>query len=254
MTLGEIPAGKGHRIEIYGPGGIGKTTLAASAPGPVAIIDLDQSLPRLRRRLDSLRLTPQIRVVENVQSWTDLLGVLNSPGWDNVQTIVIDSATVAEELATTYTLGTVPKDRGEKAKNIEDYGYGKGYQHVYETFLTMLPLLDSHARAGRHVILICHECSSTVPNPMGPDWIRYEPRLQTSSSGRASIRLRVKEWCDHVLFIGYDVDVTSGKARGAGTATVYPKELPHFMAKSRTLVEALPLDECFTSLWSQLLI
>lgn len=254
LTLGAIPAGKGHRIEIYGPGGIGKTTLAASAPGPVAIIDLDQSLPRLRARLDALGLTPRVHVVENIHSWLDLLAALNAPGWDDVKTIVIDSATVAEELAIAHTLAVVPKERGERAKNIEDYGYGKGYQHVYETFLALLPLLDVHARAGRHVVLICHECSNTVPNPMGPDWIRYEPRLQTSGSGKASIRLRVKEWCDHVLFVGYDVDVAGGKAKGSGTATVYPKELPHFMAKSRTLVEALPLEECFAGLWPKLLV
>ena len=29
------------------------------------------------------------------------------------------------------------------------------------------------------------------PNPAGEDWLRYEPRLQSPNSGKASIRLRV---------------------------------------------------------------
>lgn len=254
LRFRQIGDGAGHRAEIFGPGGVGKTTLAASAPGPVAFFDLDQSLPRLKVKLESLGLTPNIRVIEGIASWTDLRSALAAPGWDEIKTLVIDSVTVAEELAVAHTLATVPKERGERAKNVEDYGYGKGYQHVYETFVALLGDLDIHARAGRHVILICHECSSTVPNPQGPDWIRYEPRLQTTSSGKASIRLRVKEWADHVLFVGYDVDVDKGKARGGGTATLYPRELPYFMAKSRTLVDAMPLDQCLTDLWNQLLV
>ena len=41
-----------------------------------------------------------------------------------------------------------------------------------------------HARGTRdNVILICHDCTATVPNPTGEDWLRYEPRLQSPGSG-----------------------------------------------------------------------
>jgi hypothetical protein len=54
--------------------------------------------------------------------------------------------------------------------------------------------------------------------------------------------LRVREWADHVLFLGYDVDVgKDGKGRGAGTRTIYTAELPHCMAKSRTTQTPVPL-------------
>ena len=255
VRFGSIAPSDGHRIQIYGPGGIGKTTLAASAPAPVAMIDLDQSLSRLRAKLDKMALTKTLQVVEGVQTWANLRAMLAAPGWDKIKTIVIDSITVAEELAVAYTLATVMKERGDKARNIEDYGYGKGYQHIYETFLPLLADLDTHTRAGRHVILVAHECNSNVPNPMGADWIRYEPRLQTSASGKASIRLRLKEWVDHVLYVGYDVDVSKDKkAKGSGTATLYPSELPYFMAKSRTMIESVPLEACYTNLWTKLLI
>ena len=165
---------------------------------------------------------------------------LQADGWEGIGTIAIDSLTKAEELAVAHTLENVPHEKGPRVKSLEDYGFGKGLQHVFDTFLPLLADLDRHCRAGRHVVLICHDCTSTVPNPAGEDWLRYEPRLQAPKSGRASIRLRVREWADHVLFLGYDVDVNEhGKGRGAGPRTLYPSELPHCMAKSRTCAEAM---------------
>ena len=143
---------------------------------------------------------------------------------------------------------------GRHAANVEGYGYGKGYGFVFDTFLPLLGDLDRHCRAGRHVVLICHDCTSTVPNPAGEDWLRFEPRLQSPNSGKASIRLRVREWADHVLFIGYDVAVDKdGKGRGAGTRTLYTAELPHFMAKSRTTQETIPLADDGAAVWEQII-
>jgi hypothetical protein len=254
LKFGTIASSAGHRIVAYGPGGVGKSTWAASAPGPVAFFDLDESLPRLKAKLDSLGRTPGQRVVNGINSWSKLRAALAAPGWDEIRTIVVDSGTVAEEYAIAHTLATVPKERGERAKNVEDYGYGKGYQHVYDTFIPMLADLDSHAAAGRHVVLICHDHPTTTPNPAGPDYSRFEPRLQTSGSGKASIRYRVREWADHVLYINYDVNVVGGKAEGSGTATINPKELPYFMAKSRTMVAARPLGDRNEDFWAQLLV
>jgi len=255
VSFGTIPDHPGHRIVLYGPGGIGKTTLAATAPGPVAFFDLDESLPRLRRSFEESGLKLDVRVVPSVHSWQALRDALHAPGWDEIRTIVIDSATRAEELAAEHVIATIPHPKSNKrVERLEDYDYGKGYQYLYEIFLTLLGDLDQHTRAGRHVVLICHDCTNTVPNPAGPDWLRYEPRLYCSTSGKAAIRLRVREWADHVLFLGYDLDVDrEGKGRGAGSRTIYPVELPHCMAKSRTMAETLPLTRFDTSLWTQLL-
>jgi hypothetical protein len=102
------------------------------------------------------------------------------------------------------------------------------------------------------VILICHDCCTTVPNPQGEDWQRYEPRLQSPSSGKASIRLRVREWADHVFFLGYDVDVKDGKGRGSGTRTLWPVEMPHCMAKSRRLSDPIPVYPNDPAVWNAL--
>jgi len=254
VAFGEIEENAGHRIVVYGPGGIGKTTLSAQAPGNVAFFDLDDSLPRLRTGLGET--AKQIRPVPGIESWSDLRETLQADGWESISTIVIDSLTKAEELAVTHTLENVPHEKGHRVRRLEDYGFGKGYQHVFDVFLPLLADLDRHCRAGRHVVLICHDCTSTVPNPAGEDWLRYEPRLQSPKSGRASIRLRVREWADHVLFLGYDVDVNEhGKGRGAGTRTLYPAELPHCMAKSRTCAEAMAIGsgEDGAAVWSEVI-
>jgi len=249
VQFGEVASSSGHRVLLYGPGGIGKTTLASQLPGPVAFIDLDESLPRLRLQLEESGRMANIMPVTGIHNWQTLRDVIQADGWEKVQSIVIDTGTRAEELAVAHTLETVLAD-GKRINSVEGYGYGRGFGFVFDTFLPLLADLDRHARAGRNVVFVCHDCTSTVPNPAGEDWLRYEPRLQSPNSGKASIRLRVREWADHVLFVGYDVSVgKDGKGRGAGTRTLYSAEVPHCMAKSRTTQETIPLEEDGAAVW-----
>lgn len=253
VAFGKVEDSAGHRVLLYGPGGIGKTTLACQLPGPVAFFDLDESLARLRPQLETGGRLANIRPVAGLHAWADLRAALQSDGWDGVHSIVLDTATKAEEWAVEHTLANTLQD-GKHATSVEGYGYGKGYGYVFDTFLPLLADLDRHARAGRNVVLICHDCTSTVPNPAGEDWLRYEPRLQSPNSGKASIRLRAREWADHVLFIGYDVSVTkAGKGVGSGTRTLYTASLPHCMAKSRTTQETVPLGTDGAEVWAQVL-
>lgn len=243
---------RGQRIAIYGTGGIGKTSLACQLPGVTVFIDADESLAILRPQLEQAGIElPQ--TVPGVNDWKSLRDTLNSSGWDGVNNIVIDTVTKAEEWATAYTLKTVKNDAGSLVSSVEGYGFGKGFQFVFDTFIHLLADLDRHVREGRNVILIAHECTTTVPNPTGTDWLRYEPRLQSPNSGKASIRLRLKEWVDQLLFISYDVNVEkTGKAQGSGTRTLYPAEMPFCMAKSRTT--STPIDVTHGGFpWSQIL-
>lgn len=234
-----------QRIGIYGPGGCGKTSLAASlkqiGKKPL-FLDVD----------DGSREMEVDRIV--LDSWSDLRTALSSiEAWKNYDVVVIDSLTRAEELAVIWTLDNVPNDKKQPVTSIEGYGYGKGYTHIYETFMPILGQLDQHKRAGRDVVLICHDCTANVPNPSGDDFIRYEPRLQSPSSGKSSIRHRVKEWLDHLLFIGYDVSVNNeGKAAGRGTRTIYPQEMPTHWAKSRRLSDTVPYELGGFEIWKQL--
>lgn len=223
----------GTRVVLYGTGGIGKTTLAANMPGRSVFFDLDESLGKLKLDFPCVPC----------DTWEELMAALNADGWDEVDNIHMDTFTKAGELCVDSTLRLTRQD-GKAYDSLEAYGFGKGYTYVYEKFLTLLAALDRHVRAGRNVVLICHDCVSDVPNPGGENWMRYEPRLQDQKSGKASIRARVKEWADQVLFIGYDVESTKkGKGTGSGTRTLYPKELPFCMAKSRTIRAPMEVTE-----------
>lgn len=248
FSLGGLIEPTAWRIVGYGEGGVGKTSLFARAPGPVAVIDLDDGLRPLTPTLTGVDVKP----VDGIQTWEDLRAALHSPElFKGVRTIVVDSATRAEALAVAHVLKTVAHEKGGTVTSIEGYGYGKGYRHVYETFMQLLADLDRHHRAGRNVCLIAHDCTANVPNPEGTDYIRWEPRLQNQGNG--NIRLAVKEWCDHLLCIRQDVAVTKdGKAQGQGTRTIYPIALPTHMAKSRTLREAIPFEEGSRALWEAL--
>lgn len=244
FSLAPIATSKrGHRIVLYGTGGIGKSTLACLLDGSSAFIDADESLGILKSQL--IESDIQIpKVVPGVTDWSTLRGALQSDCFDAMDNIIIDTGTKVEEWAVAHTIKTVKHEKPSVTiGSIEDYGFGKGFQHVFETFMHLLGDLDRHVRAGRNVIIVCHDCTCNVPNPGGTDWLRYEPRLQSPSSGKASIRLRMKEWADHVLFLGYDVAVGKDKkAEGSGTRTLYSSELPFCMAKSRTTNEQFNIE------------
>lgn len=217
------------RVLIYGVGGIGKSTLGAWMPAP-AIFDLQNET----KHMDVTR--------EHVFDWVELRGKLAgfvqspTPG---ARSVVVDNATKAELFASQFVIETRKATRSGApsihVESIEDYGWGKGWQYVAEEFEGLLADLDRIAALGFNVCLIAHEVSSPVPNPAGEDWIRWEPRLYAGDrKGKGSIRDRVFEWSDHVLYVGYDVHVEEGKGRGSGTRSIYTQELPTHRAKSRT--------------------
>jgi hypothetical protein len=243
----------GHRIVLYGPGGIGKTTLACQVAGNSAFVDADESLAKLKPQLEAAGI--KVPVLIPAGDWASLRIALQSSGYDSIQNVILDTWAPIELWCVRNTLQMTPKDGGKAASNIEDYGFGKGYRHLYDTFLKLVGDLDAHIRAGRNVIIVAHDETNKVPNPAGQDFIRWEPKMQHTPN--ASIRLRMKEWADHVLFFSYDIDVAEagtdkGKAKGVGYRTLHTAELPHFMAKSRTTSADYPIEHG-RSPWAEIL-
>jgi hypothetical protein len=240
-----------QKIVLYGPGGVGKSKLA-SLTAALGVEPLFFDLEHGTKFLDVARKIPE--------SWDELrAGLHDYESMEPFGAVVIDSGTKAEELAIAWTLVNVPKESEKDGsiryvKSIEGYGWGKGYTYVADTFLTLLGDLDAIARRGKHVVMICHDCTANVPNPEGVDFIRYEPRLQSPPSGKASIRHRVKEWSDHLIYIGFDQLISKdGKATGSGTRTLYTCERPTAWAKSRLLSDPIAYRDGDSTLWQLLL-
>ena len=233
-----------QRVVILGPGGIGKSSLCASL-SDVGIKPLFVDIGDGSRHLNVARLHPQ--------SWQETRDILHDDKlWQGFGAVVIDDLTKAQELATVHTLATIKHEKGHFVDRIEAYGYGKGFTFVYETFLQLLGDLDQHIRADRQVVCVAHDEVVEAPNPLGEDFLRYEMRLQSQKNG--NIRARVKEWADHVVFIGYDLAVNdAGKAIGAGTRTIYVQERPAWIAKSRSLSDNIVYRKGDAEFWRQLL-
>lgn len=230
-----------QRLVIFGTGGVGKTTLAALIPGRSIFIDLEGGTNALAN----------IDRVEGITRLQELRDLLQGEALRDYDTIVLDSATKLEDLCLAHALAFIPHEKGQKVNHIEGYGYGKGYQHVYDVFMLVLQDFDRCIRRGQNVCLIAHECIANVPNPGGDDFIRFEPHLQAPASGKASIRNRVIQWADHVLFIGYDVITADGKGKGGGTRTIWTSERPDHIAKSRLSLPQIPYNDAGDgTIWS----
>lgn len=225
---------RARRVLIYGPGGSGKSQLESLVPG-ILVFDLEGSTSHLDiKRLDLTNAG--FADVRAMLQDKELLAPYKAVG--------IDTLTALEEKCVAHTLATVPHEKGHTVTSIEGYGFGKGLQHNFDTFLPLLADLDRIIESGKHVFLLAHECTNDTPNPEGDDFLRYEPRLQQPKSGKASIRDRVFEWCDVVGYLSYDVSAKDGKGKGAGTRTVYFSARPSWRAKGRgTFPKSIPWND-----------
>ena len=210
---------------IYGPEGIGKSTLAAMWPNPI-FIDLEGGTNQL----------PVVRL-ETPSSWSMLRAELTAIKNREVpcSTVVIDTMDAAERMCAEYIMARDGK------KSIEEWGYGKGYTILQEEFGRLLDYLTDIAASGINVVVLGH---STMRKFERPDesgaYDRFELKLTKQVSPM------VKEWADMVLFCDYKTYVEtnkSGKAKATGGARVIrTTHAPTWDAKNRFgLSDELPL-------------
>lgn len=125
---------------IYGQPGIGKSTLALSAPNAV-LIDCDNGIHRI---------APNHRVpFLPVKNYQEVLDVINSPDISGFETIVIDTAGKLLDFMAAYIIQREPKmGRKDGALTLQGYGVRK-----YE-FINLLKLINTK---GKHVVFVAHE-------------------------------------------------------------------------------------------------
>ena len=222
---------EGHGIILHGKYGMGKTNLAALAPTPVFIGGLDAGGSKIKHPVTGENL----KVIPNVETFQDVRDVLHQVDlFDPYETVVIDTGTQLQHLGLIHTFETVKGTSNVTCKNIEQYGYHKGYRHLYDTMHRILGDLDPLVKRGKNVIVVCQSIQTKVSNPGGEDFLRDTPDLQTDP--KANVAADYMSWADHIFMIDHhNVTAEDKKAVATGGRVIRVHPEIHFEAKSRTL-------------------
>ncbi len=217
-----------QKVVIYGPEGIGKTTIAADFPDPL-FIDTESGTSHM-----------DVRRIDRPGSWEELLSIVAEVAEtkDICKTLVIDTADWAEQLAIAYICGKYKKG------GIEEFGYSKGYVYLSEEFTRFLAALDQVIAAGIHVVVTAHAMMRKFeqPDEIGA-YDRWEMKLTKQ------VAPLLKEWCDMLLFCNYKTYIVQSdnvmeKAKvQVGKRVMYTSHHPCWDAKNRRgLPDELPLS------------
>ena len=241
-------AGEGEKIIKYADSGMGKTTLASMLPTPV-FIGLDDGGRKIMHPVTG----EELKHVPGVETFDDFRAAVQQQDlFDDYETLVVDTGNILEGWALDWTLENVLGGEGNKHKmnNIEQYGWGKGYRHLYDTMRLPLADFDALIRRGKNVCILCQMNQISIANAGGEDYLCDVPKLQPKHGATPAIWGLWCEWADHVLKISNEGVIAakdSEKAKVAkATSTgnriihVHAPEV-HYKAKSRTIPYGFPV-------------
>lgn len=211
---------KAPRIIVYGPHGIGKTSLGAGAPNAILVPTEDGAdeigIPRF----------PLCR------SFEDMMQALSELAYEEHEfsTVIVDSLDWAERLVWDYTC------RQNNWASIEQPGFGKGYVEALKNWFDFIGMINEIRNRGVGIVMLAHAEVKRFDDPTTDGYDRYQPALHKAASAK------LQEAADAVLFMswkivtaetkeGFGRKITKGK--GSGSRLLFTEERPAALAKSR---------------------
>jgi hypothetical protein len=245
LTLARVSKGRQEHaawLHVYGPEGVGKTSLGADAPDPI-FIDVEQgslNLDTTRFQFDEAGRT----MPGSFEEFLEAVRVVEREGHP-YKTLVIDTLDAVEALIWRHIC-----ERDQK-RNISDYGFGKGENIVaLDEWRKLIAALERVRAKGINVVTLSHSIVKRFDDPESDGWDRYILKLHEKAGGL------VKERADAVLFAKFEVikkkSPDGGKTKIRAVTTdarfLYTRKTGAYDAKNRyDLPEELPLN--WAELW-----
>jgi hypothetical protein len=174
------------KMLVSGQEKVGKSSLAASAPNPIAIATEDGLAG-----LDTESF-PLAKSLDDVYSAIGTL--LNEE--HNYKTVFVDSLDWLEPLIQAHVCAV------NKWDSIESPGFGKGYVAAANEWRTLLDGLEAlRTQRNMNVILICHVKQKRVETPTAEGYDAFVLKLNDRAAGL------VQEWADIIGFCAHKIIV-----------------------------------------------
>ncbi|NBS94085.1 MAG: ATP-binding protein [Betaproteobacteria bacterium] len=217
------------KIVVAGPGKIGKTTFAASAPRAVGILTEDGA-----DAVDANAFPLASSLQDVYQAMKTLLREQH-----DFQTVFLDSLDWLEPLVQQHVCEV------NKWASIEAPGYGKGYVAAAEEWRNLLTGFEAlRQQRNMAVILIAHDKIKRFESPLHDGYDQYVLKLNDRASAL------VMEWADVIGWANYQITTVESdagygskevKARTTGKRILHVEPHPAHMGGNRFGLKNMPL-------------